>query len=317
MTEKEQNFSWFNRLKLGLSKSSNKISQGISNIFTKKKLDRVSLEELEELLIEADLGVTTSAFIIKELSRKYFDKEVTGEEIKQELASIIENMLKDYAVPISLNEQHIPQIMLVCGVNGNGKTTTIGKLSAYYQKLGKKVLVAACDTFRAAAVSQLKVWAEKVACKIVYGQENSDPASVAYQAVEQALAEKIDIVLIDTAGRLHNKANLMEELAKMIRVIKKLSAAAPHNIVLVLDATTGQNADRQVEVFQNQVKVSGLIITKLDGTAKAGVVVNIAKKYSLPIHAIGVGEGILDLQPFDPKMFAEHLVGISDYKTLT
>ncbi|MFV9876297.1 MAG: signal recognition particle-docking protein FtsY [Rickettsiales endosymbiont of Dermacentor nuttalli] len=316
MTEQEQNFSWFQKLKLGLSKSANKLSQGISNIFVKRKLDNNSLEELEELLIEADLGIATSNFIIKELSRKYFDKDVTDEEIKQELAHIIERMLNDYAVPISVNQQDTPQVMLVCGVNGNGKTTTIGKLSSYYKKLGKKVLVAACDTFRAAAISQLKVWTDRVGCEIVYGQENADPASIAYAAVEQAIAQNVDIVLIDTAGRLHNKINLMEELAKIIRVIKKLSESAPHNVILVLDATTGQNADRQVEVFQKQANLTGLIITKLDGTAKAGMVVNIVKKYSLPIHAIGVGEGILDLQPFTPKMFAEHLVGISDIKSV-
>ncbi len=300
--------SWFSRLKSGLTKTTTTITEGITKVFTHKTLDQDALDELEESLIRADVGVAASSEIIAALSKDKFNKQITEPEIKEFLANKIEEQLLPYAKHLERDEKL--QVILVCGVNGNGKTTTIGKLASKYQEQGKKVLMAACDTFRAAAMDQLKVWSERVGCEIVVGAENSDPASVAYKALEKAKAENCDVLLVDTAGRLHNKSNLMDELAKIIRVIKKIDESAPHDTVLVLDATTGQNALLQVETFKEIVNISGLILTKLDGTAKGGIIVAIAKKFKLPIHYIGVGETIEDLNEFDPKDFARAVVGI-------
>lgn len=300
--------SWFSRLKSGLTKTTTTITEGITKVFTHKTLDQNALDELEESLIRADVGVTASSEIIEALSKDKFNKQITEPEIKEFLASKIEEQLLPYAKQLERDEKL--QVILVCGVNGNGKTTTIGKLASKYQEQGKKVLMAACDTFRAAAIDQLKVWSERVGCEIVVGAENSDPASVAYKALEKAKSENCDVLLVDTAGRLHNKSNLMDELAKIIRVIKKIDETAPHDTVLVLDATTGQNALIQVETFKEIVNISGLILTKLDGTAKGGIIVAIAKKFKLPIHYIGVGETIEDLNEFDPKDFARAVIGI-------
>jgi fused signal recognition particle receptor len=302
--------SWLSRLKDGLGKTSAKLTDGISSIFTKKKLDQASLDDLEELLISADIGAKTANEIVKELAKGRFDKEISQEEIRIELSNIIAALLQNNAHQLVIDNSLRPQVILVCGVNGNGKTTTIGKLASFYQAQGKKVMLAACDTFRAAAVSQLEVWAKRSNCKLIQGAENADPASVAYQAYEQAKLENFDLLLIDTAGRLHNKANLMEELAKIVRVIKKIDPAAPHNTILVLDATTGQNAHLQLETFKQLVDISGLIVTKLDGTAKAGVVVALAKRFNIPVYFIGVGESINDLQPFSPEEFAKNLVNL-------
>ena len=299
--------SWFERLKTGLKKSSSNLTDGISAIFTKTKLDNDMLEELEDLLIQADLGVRTASHIIKNLAAKKFDKEISTQEVKNFLAEEITarfNKTPKYQESWS----QVPKIVLVCGVNGNGKTTTIGKLTNFYQQSGKRVMIAACDTFRAAAVEQLEIWADRCKTEIIKGAENADPASVAHKAVIEATKQNVDLLLIDTAGRLHNKTNLMDELKKIRNVIAKINPNAPHETIIVIDATTGQNAITQVEKFKEIVEITGIIITKLDGTAKAGVVLAIAEKFMLPIIAIGVGEQIDDLQPFDSEQFARNLV---------
>lgn len=298
--------NWLTRLTKGLSKTSAALGNGITQIFSHKKPDAVSLDELEDLLIMADLGVDLASQLRQEIAAQKFTKGDHAEQIRQYLVSRIAGVLQPYSQPLLL--QHKPQVILVCGVNGNGKTTTIGKLAHQWRQAGKSVMFAACDTFRAAAVEQLHIWAERTQSQFVSGAAESDPASVAYTALERAKQQNIDVLLIDTAGRLHNKANLMEELAKIIRVLKKIDQDVPHNIVLILDATTGQNALSQTETFSKIVGLSGLIVTKLDGSAKAGVVVALANRYKLPIHCIGVGEQIEDLQPFSAHEFAEALL---------
>jgi len=300
---------WFNKIKTGLAKSSTKLNTGITDIFTKRKLDAETLAELEELLISSDIGVETSKKIIASLSKDKFGSEISSEEIKEHLADKIEMILAKNAY-VAKYEETAPHVIIICGVNGNGKTTSIGKLTNYFKNNGKQVILAACDTFRAGAVEQLKIWAQRNEVEIIIGEENADPASVAYKAFEAAKSKKVDIVLIDTAGRLQNKLNLMEELAKISRVLKKVDEKAPHETILVLDATTGQNAHSQIEKFMEVSNLTSIIITKLDGTAKAGVVVALADKYQLPIYAIGVGEQIGDLQPFSPRDFAKSLVGL-------
>ena len=302
--------SWLSRLKHGLKRTSSSLGGGISSIFTKRKLDAEALEALEELLITADIGVTTAGLITDAIAKDRFNKEVTPEEIKESLAQFVASILEPVAKPLPVNPSFKPEVILVAGVNGNGKTTTIGKLAKQFSDQGKKVMFAACDTFRAAAVEQLRIWAERTNSPIITGKEQADAASVAYTALEQARQENVDILLIDTAGRLQNKKNLMEELTKIVRVLKKADADVPHHALLVLDATTGQNAFKQVEIFKEAVNISGLIVTKLDGTAKGGVIVGLAKQFGLPIHAIGVGEGIEDLQPFEAESFARSLVGL-------
>lgn len=303
--------NWLSRLTSGLSKTSSQLSSGITGIFTKRKLDDEALEELEGVLIGADLGPKVAAQLVAEFAKERFGKEVTDQEVKEALASNIATLLEPVAHPFS-PEGNKPFVVLVVGVNGNGKTTTIGKLALQFKQSGKKVMLAAADTFRAAAVEQLKVWSERAGVPIVTAPEGTDPASVAYQAVEKARAENIDVLFIDTAGRLHNKQNLMEELGKISRVIKKIDASAPHAVIQVLDGTTGQNALAQVEAFKNLIQVTGLIVTKLDGTARGGVIVALADRFKLPIHAIGVGEGIEDLQAFDPRDVARSMVGLKD-----
>ncbi len=300
--------SWFSKLKAGLSKTSSGISTGIADIFTKRKLDDAALEELEELLITADVGAKVAAELVEEFSKGRFDKAIEPEEVKTALAALVAARLELVAKPLQLSE-NTPHVVLVVGVNGNGKTTTIGKLTAQLKADGKKVMLCAADTFRAAAVEQLAQWADRVGCEIITGADQADPASVAYQALERAKVAGADVLMVDTAGRLHNKANLMEELKKIVRVMQKLDETAPHTVLQVLDATTGQNAIAQVEAFRDLIDVSGLIVTKLDGTARAGVVVALADKFELPVHAIGVGEQVDDLRPFDAKEFAEGLVG--------
>ena len=300
--------NWFAKLKSGLSKTSSKLTGGITSIFTKRKLDKETLEELEELLVGADMGATVASRIVANFGKQRMDKEISSEEIKSTLASEIAQILEPVAKPLKI-ETHKPHVVIVVGVNGNGKTTTIGKLAKQLQAQNHKIMLAAADTFRAAAVEQLVVWAERNKCEIITGAVNADPASVAYTAYEKARKDGVDVLLIDSAGRLHNKANLMAELQKIIKVIKKIDDSAPHSVIQVLDATTGQNAINQVEVFTSMVNVNGLVITKLDGTAKGGIVVALADKFKLPIHAIGVGEGIDDLQPFVASEFADNLFG--------
>ncbi len=301
---------WFARLKAGLTRSSSKLGDGIGAIFTKRKLDAAALEELEELLITADLGVTTAAKLTQDLAKTRFDKEVAPEEVRSALADDIAEILTPVARPLAIDPQHKPHIVLVVGVNGSGKTTTIGKLATHYRAQGLKVTLAAGDTFRAAAIEQLKIWGERSGCPVVAKDAGADSASLAFEAVEQSRKAQDDILLIDTAGRLHNKSVLMDELKKVVRVIRKLDPDGPHDVLLVLDATTGQNALTQVGTFKELIEVTGLVVTKLDGSARGGILVALAEKFALPVHAIGVGEGAADMRPFEAKDFARSLMGL-------
>jgi fused signal recognition particle receptor len=296
--------SWFSRLKAGLTKTSSRLSEGITGVFAKRKLDADTLDELEDLLIQADLGLETAARITDALSQGRYDKDISPDEVRAVLASEIAKVLEPVAQPLEIKADAKPHVILVVGVNGTGKTTTIGKLAAKYTRSGKKVMLAAGDTFRAAAIDQLKVWGERTGATVVARDVGADAAGLAFDAFTQARKEGFDVLLIDTAGRLQNKQALMDELGKVTRVLKKIDPAVPHDTLLVLDATTGQNALDQVQVFQKQADVSGLVMTKLDGTARGGILVAIAAKYRLPVHAIGVGEGIDDLQAFDAGEFA-------------
>lgn len=301
---------WFSRLKAGLTRSTAKLSDGIADIFTKRKLDDAALEELEELLISADLGVGTAAKLTANLARSRFDKEVEPEDVRRALASDIAQILAPVAVPLVPDRTRKPHVVLVVGVNGSGKTTTIGKLAKTYTDQGLKVMLGAGDTFRAAAIDQLKAWGERTGCPVISGAAGADATGLAYEALETARRENQDLLLIDTAGRLHNKAGLMAELQKIIRVLKKLDETAPHDVLLVLDATTGQNAHAQVATFKELVAITGLVVTKLDGSARGGVLVALAEKFALPVHAIGVGETAEDLRPFAATDFANSLMGL-------
>jgi fused signal recognition particle receptor len=307
----ENKQGWLGRLRAGLSRSSSKLGGGITGIFTKRKLDEAALEELEELLIAGDLGVSTAAKLTAQLAKSRFDKDVSPEEVRQALAEDVGEILSPVARPLEVAGDRKPQVVLVVGVNGTGKTTTIGKLAKSYSDAGKRVMLAAGDTFRAAAIEQLQIWGERAACPVVTGKSGADAAGLAYDALQRARAEGRDLLLIDTAGRLHNKAELMAELKKIIRVLKKLDPEAPHDVVLVLDATTGQNALQQVGTFKELVEVTGLVVTKLDGSARGGVLVALAEKYGLPVHAVGVGEGVEDLRPFEAQAFARSLMGLT------
>lgn len=307
--------SWWQRLTSGLSKSTSKLSDGITAIFTKRKLDKEAQDALEELLIEADLGPALAAQLVADFSKTRFGKDVSDDEVREALAAQITEILAPIAKPFDLTVTTKPAVVLMVGVNGAGKTTTIGKLALKWKTEGKKVLLVAGDTFRAAAVAQLTTWAERAGVELLTGSEGADPAALAYKGLEKARAEGFDILLIDTAGRLQNKTGLMEELAKIVRVLKKLDDTAPHATLLVLDATSGQNAHSQVKVFGEMVKVSGLIVTKLDGSAKGGVLVALAQHHKLPVHAIGVGEGIDDLRAFTPTEFARALMGLEEIKS--
>ncbi len=309
-TETAPKRGWLSRLREGLTRSSNKIADGITGIFTKRKLDEGALEELEELLIAAALGPATAARLVANLAKTRFGKEVTPEEVRGALAADIAQILAPVATPLALAPGTKPTVVLVVGVNGSGKTTTIGKLAKQFRDEGRKVVMAAGDTFRAAAVEQLKIWGGRTGAAVVAREAGADPAGLAYDALVEAREAAADVLLIDTAGRLHNKADLMAELQKVIRVLKKLDPAAPHACLLVLDATTGQNAHSQVEVFRQMTDISGLVVTKLDGTARGGVVVALASRFGLPIHAIGVGEGADDLRPFSAEAFGRSLMGL-------
>jgi len=301
---------WLSRLREGLSKSTKKVAESITGLFTKKKLDQQTLDDLEDALIQADLGVTVASRLVAKLGKERFGKEVTDEEVRAAFADDIAEILQPVAVPLSIDPARKPHVVLVIGVNGSGKTTTIAKLAGLYKGEGRSVILAAGDTFRAAAVEQLKVWGDRAGVPVVSKPTGADAAGLAYEALERARAEKTDVLLIDTAGRLHNKTNLMEELAKIVRVIRKLDPEAPHSCLLVLDATTGQNAHAQVETFKAMSPVDALVLTKLDGSAKGGVLVALAEKFKLPVVAIGVGEGIDDLRPFEARAFARGLMGL-------
>ena len=277
----------------------------------RRVLDDAMVEQLEELLIAADMGVDTALRVTANMAEGRMGKRLSVDEIKQVLADEVTRIMDPVARPMPLYPKK-PQVVLVVGVNGSGKTTTIGKLASQFKAAGKSVVIAAGDTFRAAAVEQLQVWGDRAGVPVMTAAQGTDPASLAFDAMTKAQADGADLLMIDTAGRLQNRADLMEELSKIVRVIRKKDPDAPHNTLLVLDATTGQNALQQVKVFQELADVSGLIMTKLDGTAKGGVLVALADKFGLPIHAIGVGEQIDDLQPFDPQDFARALVGLGD-----
>ena len=297
------NGGWLGRLKKGLSRSSSRLTGGIADLFTKRRLDDAAIEELEELLIGADLGVATAARLAADFARTRFNKEVGPEEVKGALAASIAEVLAPVARPLAVDGAHRPHVILVCGVNGSGKTTTIAKLARQLRGEGKSV-------YLAAAVEQLQVWGERTGCPVISGAPGADAAGLAYGAMERAKAEGADVLVIDTAGRLQNKQGLMAELQKIVRVVKKLDPAAPHDCLLVMDATVGQNAHSQVETFRAMVEVSGLVVTKLDGSAKGGVVVGLAERFGLPIHAIGVGEGMDDLRPFEAQAFGRALMGL-------
>jgi fused signal recognition particle receptor len=300
---------WFDRLRQGLGKTSSKLSDGITGLFTKRKLDADTLQDLEDVLIEADLGLDTAERIITALGKERYEKGIEADDVRTVLRAEVERALAPVAQPLTIDAGHRPYVVLVVGVNGTGKTTTIGKIAAQLSREGKKVMLAAGDTFRAAAIDQLKIWGERTNSTVVARSVNSDAAGLVYDALAQARAEDADVLLVDTAGRLQNKEGLMEELSKVIRVIRKIDPSAPHEVLLVLDATTGQNALAQVEVFRERAGVTGLVMTKLDGTARGGILVAISARHGLPVRAIGVGEGVDDLQPFDPGEFAEAIAG--------
>lgn len=305
--------TWVSRLGLGLSKSSSKLTQGLSDLLTKKKLDEEMLEGLEELLITADLGPKTAARVVADFSSGRFGKDISEEEVREALAASISKILSPVAKPLQIERPANggPFVILVCGVNGAGKTTTIGKLAYDWSKnKSKSVMLAAGDTFRAAAIEQLSVWATRAGCPIIKKDIGADAAAVAFESYQTAKEQGADILMIDTAGRLQNKSNLMAELEKIIRVLKKQDESLPHAVLLVLDATTGQNALSQVETFKAMVNVTGLIVTKLDGTAKGGVLVALADQFGLPVHAIGIGEKIADLSEFRAEDYAKGLVGL-------
>lgn len=303
--------SWFKQIKQGLQKSSEKFTTQLQNVFTNKVLDDEIIEQLEETLISADINIKVVNDIVQKFRKQKFSPNITLEEASEKLAIILEEILIPYAKSLDeKNDKNTLQLIIFCGVNGNGKTTTVGKLSAQYQQNGKKVLIAACDTYRAAAISQLEIWSKRANATLFTGKENADPASVAYGAVQKAIDEKYDYLLLDTAGRLHNHINLMQELTKIVNISDKFNYEIDKKIILVLDATTGQNAYSQIELFNNSVKLSGVIVTKLDSSAKAGVVIGIAGKYHIPIFAIGVGEKIDDLQAFSARDFVSNLLNI-------
>ena len=303
--------SWFQRLRSGLSRSSASLQQNIASVFTgKKQVDEQTLEELEEALIAADMGVETAMMLSEGLKKERFGKEASEDDVRLALAQQIKLLLDPVSVPLQIEPAHRPEVILVCGVNGTGKTTTIGKFAQQLVNDGKRVMLAAGDTFRAAAIEQLEVWGRRTDCPVVSKAPGADAAGLAFEALEKAKAEGIDVLMIDTAGRLHNKSALMDELAKIVRVLKKQDADAPHQTLLVLDATTGQNAKAQVETFRSMVPLSGLVVTKLDGTARGGVVVALAREFGLPVHAVGVGEGVYDLRAFESETFAHALLGL-------
>jgi len=301
---------WFSRLKAGLARSSGKLVSGISDIFTKTKLDDDTLAHLEELLIGADIGSATASRLVGDLAKTRVGKEVSSEEVRGLFAEEIGRVLEPVARPLSVDTSKKPFVLLMVGVNGAGKTTTIGKLAQLYKEQNLRCALAAGDTFRAAAVEQLKVWGARTGSPVIARDAGSDAASLAFEALVESRKRGDDVLLIDTAGRLHNKENLMNELQKIVRVIKKVDDTAPHATLLVLDSTIGQNAHAQVETFKQIVGVTGLVLTKLDGTAKGGVVVALAEKFGLPIHFIGVGEGVEDLRPFTSHSFARSLMGL-------
>jgi fused signal recognition particle receptor len=306
-----ENKGFLARLRTGLTRTSQRLSQGVASIVNKRPLDAEALEDLEELLISADLGVAAAGRVIESLSKERFDKQVTDAEVASALAKEVAATLAPHQKPLVIDEAHRPHVILVTGVNGAGKTTTIGKMAAQFRKQGRTVMLAAGDTFRAAAVEQLVIWGQRTGVEVVSRPAGADAAGLAFEAFERARDKGVDILMIDTAGRLQNRKELMDELAKIVRVLRKIDPSAPHDTLLVLDATVGQNAISQADSFREIAGVTGLVMTKLDGTARGGVLVALADRHQLPIHYIGVGEQIEDLQPFDAASFADALAGLS------
>ncbi|WP_300551728.1 signal recognition particle-docking protein FtsY [Maricaulis sp.] len=307
MSEKKPGF--FSRLAAGLKRTSSKLGESVTAIFTKRKLDAEALEELEDTLIAADLGAQAAMRVTERLAKDRFDKEVSDEEVREALAEVVAETLEPLERPLALDGEQ-PRVVLFVGVNGSGKTTTLGKIAVKLKREGRNPLLVAGDTFRAAAIEQVSVWAERAKAPVVKREIGADAAGLAFDALEQAQAEGRDVVLIDTAGRLQNKSELMEELKKIVRVIRKKIPDAPHEVLLVLDGTVGSNAVSQAQAFMEASDVSGVIMTKLDGTAKGGALVQVAEKFQLPIHYIGIGEGEEDLQPFNAEGFSRALAGL-------
>jgi fused signal recognition particle receptor len=309
-TSESKKPSWWRRLSSGLKRTSSSIGTALAEFVSKRKLDRAMLEEIEDVLLRADLGTEVSARIAAAVGEGRYDKMISASDVKEIVAAEVEKVLTAVAQPLVIDGAKKPFVILMVGVNGSGKTTTIGKLAARLSGEGRKVMLAAGDTFRAAAIEQLKVWGERTGSPVVAGAQGSDSASLAFNALTQAKDEGRDVLLIDTAGRLQNRTELMNELEKVVRVIRKVDASAPHAVLLVLDATVGQNALSQVEAFSRTAGVTGLVMTKLDGTARGGILVALAEKHKLPVHFIGVGESVEDLAPFTASDFAKAIAGI-------
>ena len=304
--------SWLKKLKSGLGKTTARVSASLGAVLGRKGIDAASVEEVEDALISADLGTAAAAKLAERMRKHKFDGEINSVTLAAALSDGIAEILEAVAQPLSIDQANRPHVVLLVGVNGSGKTTTAGKLAQQWVQAGKKVKLAAGDTFRAAAIDQLKVWGERTGTEVMAGAQGGDAAALAYQALEAARADGTDVLIIDTAGRLQNRSELMDELSKIVRVIRKLDDSAPHDSVIVLDGTVGQNALSQVKAFREVADVSGLIVTKLDGSAKGGVVIALAETFGLPVHAVGVGEGADDLQPFTAREFANALAGVDE-----
>jgi fused signal recognition particle receptor len=311
-TREQPKQSWWRRLSSGLKRTSSSIGTAVADLVTKRKLDRAMLDDIEDVLLRADLGTEVAARVAAAVGDGRYDKAISADEVKAVVAIEVEKVLAKVAQPLAIDATHKPFVILVIGVNGSGKTTTIGKLASRLRSEGRKVMLAAGDTFRAAAIEQLKIWGERTGAPVVARPHGSDAAGLAFDALTQARADGIDVLLIDTAGRLQNKTELMNELEKVVRVIRKVDASAPHAVLLVLDATVGQNALSQVDVFRKVAGVTGLVMTKLDGTARGGILVALAEKFGLPVHFIGVGEGVDDLAPFTARDFSRAIAGLDD-----
>lgn len=302
--------TWWQKLRSGLARSSTSIGQGITDLFTKRKLDAATLEDFEDVLIRADLGLPVATRIVDAVGKGRYGKEIAGDDVKAILADEVEKVLTPVAKPLIIDRSKKPFVLVMVGVNGAGKTTTIGKLAARFTAEGLKVMLAAGDTFRAAAIEQLQIWGERVGAQVITRPQGSDASGLVFDALESAANDEVDLLMIDTAGRLQNRTELMAELEKIIRVIRKRDQTAPHAVLLVLDATVGQNALSQVEIFGKIAGVTGLVMTKLDGTARGGILVALAERFGLPIHFIGVGEGLDDLEPFDARDFGRAIAGL-------
>ena len=309
-TEDQPKQSWWRRLSSGLKRTSSSIGQAVADLVTKRKLDRAMVEDMEDVLLRADLGTDVAARIAAAVGEGRYDKAISPEEVKTVVATEVEKVLAPVALPLAIDTARKPFVILVVGVNGSGKTTTIGKLASRFRSEGRKVMLAAGDTFRAAAIEQLKIWGERTGAPVVARAHGADAAGLAFDALTAAKVDGTDVLLVDTAGRLQNKAELMNELEKVVRVMKKVDADAPHAVLLVLDATVGQNALSQVDAFLKTAGVTGLVMTKLDGTARGGILVALSAKFKLPVHFIGVGEGVDDLSPFTARDFARAIAGL-------